>query len=63
LKKECDLPNIDENYPKTLPFDYCLMEVYDICRGDIDEIFQNPQKISTEADCYRKYCQFPKILT
>jgi hypothetical protein len=36
LKKECSLPEINENYPKTLPFDYCLIEVYDICGGDID---------------------------
>ena len=34
---------MDESYPKTLPFDYCLMEVYDLCKGKIEEIYANPK--------------------
>jgi len=34
---------MDVNYPKTLPFDYCLLEVYDECGGDVDFIFRNPK--------------------
>lgn len=46
LKSNCNLPEIDENYPKTLPFDYCLFEVFDICRGNIEEIYSNPSSTS-----------------
>ncbi len=63
LRKECALPPIDESYPKTLPFDYCLLEVYDQCGGDIQEIFTNPKLLTPEADCYRKLCNFPQIST
>lgn len=35
LKKECSLPEIDEAYPQTLPFDYCLIELFDKCGGDL----------------------------
>jgi hypothetical protein len=63
LKKECKLPEIDESYPKTLPFDYCLIEVYDTCGGDIEAIYRNPKIVSKEADCYRKYCNFPQVAT
>lgn len=54
---------MNENYPKSLPFDYCLIEVYDICGGDIDAIFKNPKLSTPEANCYRKYCNFPQVGT
>lgn len=63
LKKECSLPDIDDSYPKTLPFDTCLIEVYDTCGGDIESIYRNPKTVSKEADCYRKYCAFPTMAT
>lgn len=61
IKKECNLPEIDEQYPKKLPFDSCLIEVYDICRGNIEEVFSSPASQSPEAICYRKYCTFPSL--
>lgn len=61
LRAQCGLPPIDDRYPATLPFDYCLLELYDICAGDLELIFKNPKTVSAEADCYRKYCNFPQV--
>ena len=61
IKSQCNLPEIDESYPKQLPFDSCLIEIYDLCRGNIEEVFSNPSSQSPEALCYRKYCTFPSL--
>lgn len=47
IKNQCGLPEIDEGYPRKLPFDSCLIEVYDICRGNIEEVFSSPASQST----------------
>jgi hypothetical protein len=41
LKKQCSLPNINQNYPSSLAKDYCMMEVYSICGGNIDQIYKS----------------------
>lgn len=46
---------MDALYPSTLPNDYCIMEVWDICGGDVEKVFA---KAADKAilDCYSKYC-------
>lgn len=36
LNQACSIGPIDSNYPKTLSSDYCIMEVWDICGGDVE---------------------------
>ena len=30
----CKIGEMDEKYPSTLPMDYCIMEVWEICGGE-----------------------------
>ena len=36
-----------------------MMEVWDICGGDIEKIYQSGKEFdSEEKRCYKKYCNF-----
>ena len=37
--KNCKIGSMNEKYPETLPVDYCIMEVWDICGGDVEEVY------------------------
>ena len=59
LKKNCNLPEVNEKYPSKLPKDACMIEVYSICGGNIDEIYQSGKDFdSEEKKCYHKYCNW-----
>lgn len=30
---------MDKDYPSRLPKDYCIMEVWDICGGDVEAVY------------------------
>ena len=49
---------MDNNYPSTLPTDYCVMEVWDICKGDVEEVYSGKADQNT-MKCYRTFC--PKL--
>lgn len=36
LNDQCQIGDMDLGYPTTLPADYCVMEVWDICGGDVE---------------------------
>lgn len=59
MKKNCNLPEIDTNYLSSLSKDMCMIEVYGICGGDIDMIYQSGNNFdSQEKQCYKKYCSW-----
>lgn len=55
LNQKCKIGEVDKNYPNTLPADYCVMEVWDICGGDAEEVFAGKAPIAIEK-CYTNLC-------
>jgi hypothetical protein len=51
---------MDMDYPATLTTEYCIMEVWDACGGNVQEVYQ---KIAPESimKCYKSLC--PSIVT
>ena len=39
--RACNVGAIDESYPKSLPIDFCILEVWDMCGGDPELVYAN----------------------
>lgn len=55
LNTNCKIGEIDNKYPGTLPADYCVMEVWDICGGDVQEVYAGKAD-QVVMKCYRDLC-------
>lgn len=55
LNTKCKIGELDKAYPATLPTDYCIMEVWDICGGDVEEVYAGKAGTSVLA-CYKGLC-------
>lgn len=58
LNTQCKIGDMDSAYPSTLPNDYCVMEVWDICKGDIELVYESKADEAT-MKCYKSFC--PKL--
>ena len=53
LDKACGIGEIDKGYAKKLGLDACIMEVWDICGGNVEEAYAGRGEKSV-LDCYAK---------
>lgn len=55
LNSKCNIGKMDLEYPATLPADYCVMEVWDICGGNVEEVYAG-KAMANIMSCYKNLC-------